>query len=459
MPVTIPQVAAAMQEILGPVADTAARATGFTRRASKLTGAGFVRTLVFGWLTRPDAGLERLSQTAARLGIPITRQGLDERFTPQAAACLERVLAAAGRAVLAAAPVTLPVLARFPGGVWVQDSTVIGLPDALHVVWPGCGGSAGPTAALKLQVRLDLLTGRLDGPLLAPGRTQDRASPHQVTPLPAGALRLADLGFFSLAELGQRAAEGSAWLSRLPTGTVVFTADGRRWDRLSRLLAAAPGVVDRAVEVGVAERLACRLVAVRVPQEVADQRRRRVREDARKKGKAPNPERMALCAWTIFITNLPPERLTLGEALVLARVRWQIELLFKLWKSHHRVDAWHSANPWRILCEIYAKLIGVMVQHWLLLVGCWHYPDRSLPKAAQTIQEHLAALTAAVRRGDAGWLTTVLEDIAHDLAGGCRLIRRRGRPSTYHVLRALAEGAAADASGRPSRRTDLAQVA
>jgi hypothetical protein len=336
--------------------------------------------------------------------------------------------------VLAAQPRAIPLLQRFPGGVWVQDSTTISLPGALATVWPGCGSSAGPTAALKLQVRHDLLHGTLDGPLLQPGRAQDRTSPHQTTPLPPEALRLADLGFFCLAELRRRSAEGSFWLTRLQAGTVVFTADGRRWALLDLLTHRDQVTLDEPVALGVDERLPARLLAVRVPQEVADQRRRRLRAEARKKGQTVSRERLALCGWTVLVTNVPPARLTLREALVLARARWQIELLFKLWKSHNQIDEWRSQNPWRILCEVYAKLIGVVVQHWLELVGGWHYPDHSLTKAAQTIQEHIAALTAAFRHGDAARVAAVLDDIASDLAGACRLTQRRRRLPTYHRL-------------------------
>ena len=70
------------------------------------------------------------------------------------------------------------------------------------------------------------------------------------------------------------------------------------------------------------------------------------------------------------MTNASTELLSLSEAMVLLRVRWQIELLFKLFKSHTQVDTWQSQKPWRILCEVYAKLVVVLIQHWLILSGC-----------------------------------------------------------------------------------------
>ena len=84
-------------------------------------------------------------------------------------------------------------------------------------------------------------------------------------------------------------------------------------------------------------------MAVRVPQEVADQRRRRLHEEFRDKGKTPSARLLALAAWTMMVTTVPDAQLSVAEALVLLRERWQIELLFKLWKSQGRVDEWRSA--------------------------------------------------------------------------------------------------------------------
>ena len=444
---TLSQVATAMQRVLGPVAAAAARATCFVKRQREVTGANFVQTLVFSWLHTPQPPLGTICQVGSSVGLEITQQGLDKRFTPEAAACLEQVLAETVQTVIAAQPVAIPLLQRFGGGVWVQDSTTISLPEELASVWPGCGGSGGPSAALKLQVRHDLLHGTLDGPLLQPGRAQDRTSPHQQQALPVGALRLTDLGFFKLADLRERAERGEYWLTRLQAGTAIFTADGRRWD-LPALLAAQPTAgVDLPVEVGVSERVPCRLLAVRVPQEVADQRRRRLYEAARKKGQAVSRERLALCAWTVLITNVPSAVLTLREALVLARARWQIELLFKLWKSHNQIAEWRTANPWRILCEVYAKLIAVVIQHWLLLVGGWHYPDHSLPKAAQVVRAFALALALAL--GSRRRLVAALAVLVRALRRGSRVSKRRQHPALYQLLLALEELEAAAAAPVP----------
>lgn len=51
----IVQVAGAMQTVLTSVSDTIAKSTGFMTRRRKLTGAKFVQTLVFGWLSNPAA--------------------------------------------------------------------------------------------------------------------------------------------------------------------------------------------------------------------------------------------------------------------------------------------------------------------------------------------------------------------------------------------------------------------
>lgn len=425
---TVTKVVQAMQTILTHTADQAAQLTRFVQRRSKLSGAAFVQTLVFGWLANPQASLEELAQTAATRGVRISPQGLEQRFTPAAAQCLREVLQAGLATLIAADPVAIPLLRRFEG-VYLVDSSVISLPAALAEVWPGSGGSSGPRAALKLQVRLELSRGQLELALQA-GRAHDCTTPWQS--VPAGALRLADLGYFDLGILAQLQAQGSYWLTRVKAGTQLGDQGGRLGELAEFLSEQASQVVDRPLELGQVQRLACRLIAGRVPESVANQRRRRLHQQARRKGQAVSQARLALADWTIFATNLSVEQLSVEEALVLGRVRWQIELLFKLWKSHGQLAAWRSEKPWRILCEVYAKLLAMLVQHWICLVSCWEYPDRSLVKATQTVRKqawHLASVFDCAQR-----LTEVLRLIQRCLAAGCRINQRRAEPHTYQLL-------------------------
>ena len=137
-------------------------------------------------------------------------------------------------------------------------------------------------------------------------------------------------------------------------------------------------------------------------------------------------------------SHFPQDLLSLEEAFVLTRVRWQIELLFKLWKSHGQVDEWRTANPERILCEIYAKLLALVCQHWRIAACGWSDPERSLFKAAQVIRSSVVELAGA--RASTAHLLTVLKTIERVLKRFARLNKRRASPATAQRLCALTNG-------------------
>ena len=306
MDTIIPEIAEAMWHVLGEVATYAGRVSGFIKRKRKLTGASFVQTLVFGYLAEPNATTAEIRQAAATLDIDITRQGLDQRFGQASARCLELVLQAAVEQVFQAAPVGVDLLKRFTA-VHLVDSSTIVLPDSLGEVWAGCGGSSATNtqAAVKISVNLDLLTGRLDGPLLQAGRTPDRQALAQHEALEAGSVLIADLAYFSLTDFAAMTAAKRYFLSHLKARTKLFTSTGEALDIVAWLAAATCAEIDCDIQLGQAQHLACRLIAVRVPPEVAAERRQRLEAEAREKGQAVSQERLDLVHWTIFVTNVP----------------------------------------------------------------------------------------------------------------------------------------------------------
>lgn len=454
---TIAQVSQAMQEVLTTAAATAAAAIHFDRRPdlAKFTASTLTQTLVLGYLAHPDATPEQLAQLAARVGVQASPQAIVQRLNPRTAQLLELVLRASVRHLVSSEePVALPILQRF-SGLFVHDSTTIALPDALAAIWPGCGGD-GPAAALKCGVQIDLLSGALTALDLAAGRAADPTLPCQHRPLPAGSLRLADLGFFDLAVLHDLDADGAYFLSKLRTRTQI--GDERTGEtsllRFVQRVCTGPEW-EGWVWVGRGGVVRARLLIQAVPQEVADQRRRRIRKEARAKGRAPSAVALALAAWTILITNAPVDLLSLHEALVIAKVRWQIELIFKLWKSHGQLERTRTQQVVPILCGVYAKLLAMLLQHWALVVGCWAYPDRSLVKAAQVVRDHATDLARA--GGQAASIAAVLEMIQRILTRTARMQPRAKQLATYQLLLALTTDDADTGDGAASQAPPVGQ--
>jgi Transposase DDE domain len=432
----ITHVADAMQSVLDQVPEAQARATGFIKRRRKLTAAVFVKALVFGWLANPKASLDELARVAALLGVPIQPQSLEERFTPEAAELLRRVLEASILAVVTADPVAVTILNRFTEVV-LLDSSTVSLPEPLRHLFAGCGTSnpqAG-NAAVKLTVAWDLKAGRLRGPLLDAGRLNDKKTALAGEVLPAGSLRVADLGYFQLEHLAAFDRRGVYFLSRFLPLTVVYDKQGIKWSLLSQLLSCSGPRVDLAIRLGERARLRCRLLAARVPPEVARQRQEKLRQEATSQRRQISPEVLALAHWTVFVTNVPTALLSLEEALEIGRARWQIELLFKLWKSEGQIDESTSEKPYRVLCELYAKLVAMILQHWVLLVSGWEHVDRSLVKMAQTIRRYAWELAQAVGRRWA--LGRIIADLRTIFGTCCRVDRRRKHPATCHRLLSL----------------------
>ncbi len=85
-----------------------------------------------------------------------------------------------------------------------------------------------------------------------------------------------------------------------------------------------------------------------------------------------------------------------------------------------------------MVAEVYAKLLGLVLQHWIIVVGGWLGGDRSLLKAQQAAREEVRALIQALDR--ASQVERVLRRLSRVLRQACRLHRRRDRPNAYQLL-------------------------
>jgi hypothetical protein len=412
-----------------------ARQAGLRQRRLSFTQLALI--LVLGWWKQPDAGPSALARFAGSLNVQVEKQTLDCHFTERTATWLLALLQRAVQQVVCGQAIGVPLLHHFTAVV-LEDGCSVRLPDVLQQVWKGCGGRArAGVAALKVTLRWDLLHGRLQGPYLQEGRRHELASVLQQQVMAPGTLWIADLGYWTLTWLRALRQQGVYFLMRYKPGIILWQ-DTQRLDLLAVLPTVVGERLELLVEVGANKVLrGVRLLAERVPAEVAAQRQQRMRQYAREHGKVANPRLLELAHWTIMVTNVPASKLSIEQALALLRARWQIELLFKLWKQYALLDEWKASSPWRILCEVYAKLLAMVVQHWFVLLSCWDDPYHSLPAVAEVLREQVPTLV----HGMMGHLsmTRAITLMTQSVRGGCSIPKRSTRLSTSARLLSLSE--------------------
>ena len=374
----------------------------------------------------------QMSQSGVSSGLQISAQGLEQKFSERSANFMRAMLeSAVSQLIKTSLNKDLELLERF-SRIHIQDGSVIGLPDECVEIWQGVRPKDKKgRSAVKLHVSLEYKSGQVSGPVLANGREHDQKSPFFHRTLAAGELRITDLGFFDLEQLKNDTQAGGFWMIRHKSNVILYEND-KELDLAAFLKKQRHDVVDISVQVGQTHRLPSRLIAIRADARTAAERIRKLRADAKKRKKPLSAERIRLAHWTSMLTNVPPELLAPLEAYTLLRLRWQIELLFRLWKTYSQIDASESQNPWRILTELYAKLIAVLIQQWILLAAVWHIPNKSLVLAASLIQTYAILLQISLK--DTCALRDALATICKLLQSTPDLLKRKQKPSTHQTL-------------------------
>lgn len=430
----IERVAETLQRVLGSELDALGRESGVIQRQRKFSGSSLFKTIVLTVMKSPNAKTDEYVVTAARLGVPVTAEAIEKRFTDRLIVFLRRGLEQVMGQAIVVDPAVTPLLEKFPA-IDVGDSTTVTVPEEYAKEFAGCGGKTGSgKAAVKIQATLELRTRELKALEIQPGRHSDAKSLAPDAPAKPGTLKVYDLGYFSLDRFQRWNGAGVYWISRLQPGTAVFSADGAPLDVL-RYAAEhrGAGPIDLPVLLGSEQRVPCRLIVLRVPQEMADRRRQKAHVRAQKHGGVPSAEVLAWCDWTILVTNCPPELLTWKEVVILYRMRWQIELMFKLWKSYGGLAAYQERyTPVERMALFWAKLIGVILQHWLLLTSTGSDPQYSHWKAAKVVRDTLVSLIGAL--DDLGVLIAVLKGMAAAIDAVADKKAQKKSPALFQLL-------------------------
>jgi hypothetical protein len=269
----------------------------------------------------------------------------------------------------------------------------------------------------------------------------NRYTDHLPDLLQAGDLILFDQGYFKLLTFAAIIAKGAFFLTRFSVRTVVNDPITRmRMDLGERLNRLAASACEMDVLMGGGDRpeVACRLIALRVSEQVSNERRRRLNKEARKKGRTVSQHHLRMCDWTLLITNVPDKWLPMEMARALYSLRWQIELLFKQLKSILCVHQSSTGKESRLRCELYDKLIGAVIIHRIHAAETnrlWSTQRRSVSreKFYKRFQERAFTLFRLL-------LCDILDALRYLHAQIKRIIpvclkeRQRSRPTTLEIL-------------------------
>jgi hypothetical protein len=177
-----------------------------------------------------------------------------------------------------------------------------------------------------------------------------------------------------------------------------------------------------------------RLIARRLSGKEAARRRRKAKKKARKQGQTNTKVYLQLLEWDILVTNLPAEVYTPALIFEFYGIRWQIELVFKTWKSQLKIAKIGNWRPERVLCQLYAILIACVLCHWWAgNYRWWKQGEQSITRMIQTIQRYVPKILRCIARKWRG-----IRQIFKQLEGAFLRFARKGKrkksPSTLQTL-------------------------
>ena len=152
---------------------------------------------------------------------------------------------------------------------------------------------------MKLLVRFEVTTGQFQAMERARRGIRSALWSKRLPAVSPGSLHLADLGFFDYDELAKITQQGGSWISRVPAMLDKETDDGTIEGLTDWLKRQPIDRIDQPVRLGKRKHLDCRLVAVRLPRKVAQQRLRELKKNLKKKGRTPSDRQRVLCQWLV----------------------------------------------------------------------------------------------------------------------------------------------------------------
>lgn len=338
------------------VVNQIARESGFLKRLRKLSPYGLICALIG---TRSMEGkvslLEYVNDLDDYMDIEITKQSLDAKFSESGVRFARELFEHISKII------NKEEEKSGKNVIKLKDSTSFQCPSSMSADFPGTGGG-GSKAGMKLQYEADFRGRIYDLDIGAMTSSDSTDSQTKTDELKPGDLLIRDLGYVSIKALEALEKKLAFYIYRLNNSNIYRKVKGKyirlEYQDLYDLIN-SEGRLE--IEVYLTKKyFRTRLVADIVPQEVYQKRVDGLRKSAKKKGFKVEKKNLVKQRMNLFITNTDIDA---EEIRSIYRLRWQVELVFKSWKSYENLDEIKEVKQERVLMELYAKLI------WLAIKG------------------------------------------------------------------------------------------
>lgn len=342
--------------------DEVARSTGFCKRKRTLTPRIFLEMLLCKDF---DAGqqslLDHCRELAIHQKISVTKQSLNERFNTQCVEFIQKLIAIQ---IGKGTGNPLNVLKDF-SHVYIHDSTKFKLPGNMQDEYKGYGVK-GMAAGASIQFCYDLRYCQFVDLKLTAATRNDSLEATNNKWITKGALVVRDLGYFSIEALEEITQKEAYYISKAMPRTHFYSGiNGKKLDlkQMVRKMEES-GMVTQSASLHMGkEKLPVRVIFQRVSDEVYEKRIREKQTKNKSRGWGMSDEYRIWAKINVFITNIPEEMTTDQRVLDIYKLRWQIELVFKTWKSHYNLHRTKEMKKTRIKIYLYSTLLLILV-HW-----------------------------------------------------------------------------------------------